>query len=165
LYLGKFIWETEDVYYSYYRTNCIVLIDIYQHKLLENRKKWQRDKHVEMYNQSNVLSHTHSRLPSVLDILACFVEFYSNIPNAMGLHSRSFFIPRHSKNGGGALSVTPVRASVRPSVIKIWRPLNNFWKTASIQFKFGMLIYNIKTQVEFDLDYNPLIFDRVMGLL
>jgi len=27
-----------------------------------------------------------------------------------------------------------------------------------------MLIYNIKTQVEFDLGYNPLIFDRVMGL-
>ena len=34
-----------------------------------------------------------------------------------------FLCPRHSKNGGGALSVTPVRAfvraSVRPSVIKI----------------------------------------------
>ena len=28
-----------------------------------------------------------------------------------------------------------------------------------------MLIYNIKTQVEFDLGYNPLFFDRVMGLL
>ena len=76
-------------------------------------------------------------------------------------------------NGGGALSVTPVRACVgtdvracvRPSVIKIQCPLNNFWKTASIQFKFGMLIYNIKTQVEFDLGYNPLIFDGVMGLL
>ena len=54
---------------------------------------------------------------------------------------------------------------VRPSVIKIWCPLINFWKTASIQFKFGMLIYNIKTQVKFDLDYNPLIFDAVMGLL
>jgi len=76
---------------------------------------------------------------------------------------------RHSKNGGGALSVTPVRASVcasvRPSVIKIWCPLNNFWKTASIQFKFGMLIYNIKTQVKFDLGYNPLLFYGVMGLL
>jgi len=57
-----------------------------------------------------------------------------------------------------------VRACVRPSVIKIWCPLNNFWKTASIQFKF-MLIYNIKTQAKFDLGYNPLIFDRVMGLL
>jgi len=33
------------------------------------------------------------------------------------------------------------------------------------RFNFGMLIYNIKTQVEFDLGYNPLIFDRVMGLL
>jgi len=79
-----------------------------------------------------------------------------------------FLCPRHSKNGGGALSVTPVRAfvrpCVRPSIIKIWCPLNNFWKTASIQFKFGMLIYNIKTQVKFDLSYNPLIFDRVMGL-
>jgi len=75
------------------------------------------------------------------------------------------FMPRHSKNGGGALSVTPVRACVRASVIKIWCPLNNFWKTASIQFKFGMLIYNIKTQVKFDLGYNPLILDRVMSLL
>jgi len=28
-----------------------------------------------------------------------------------------------------------------------------------------MLIYNIKTQVEFDLGYNPQIFDRVIGLL
>jgi len=50
-------------------------------------------------------------------------------------------------------------------------PLSKFgvrsltWKTASIQFKFGMLIYNIKTQVKFDLGYNPLIFDGVMGLL
>ena len=58
-----------------------------------------------------------------------------------------------------------VRACVRPSIIKIWCPLNIFWKTASIQFKFGMLIYNIKTQVEFELGYNPLIFDGVMGLL
>jgi len=85
----------------------------------------------------------------------------------------SFVCPRHSKNGGGALSVTPVcvfvsacvRPSVRPSVIKIWCRLNNFKKTAWIQFKFGMLIYNIKTQVKFDLGYNPLIFDGVMGLL
>ena len=58
-----------------------------------------------------------------------------------------------------------VRLCVRPSVIKIWCPLNNFLKTASIQFKFGMLIYNIKTQVEFDLGYNQLIFDGVMGLI
>ena len=27
-----------------------------------------------------------------------------------------FLCPRHSKNGGGALSVTPVRASVSPCV-------------------------------------------------
>ena len=32
-------------------------------------------------------------------------------------------------------------------------------------YAFGMLIYNIKTQVKFDLGYNPLIFDGVMGLL
>jgi len=44
-----------------------------------------------------------------------------------------------------------VRSFVRPSVFKIWCPLNYFCKTASIQFKFGMLIYNIKTQVKFDL--------------
>jgi len=34
--------------------------------------------------------------------------------------------PRHSKNGGGAFSVTHVRVSVRPSLIKNWCPLNNF---------------------------------------
>jgi len=76
-------------------------------------------------------------------------------------------------NGGGALRVTPVRACMRPSVhasvcpsvIKIWCLFNNFWKTASIQFKFGMLIYNIKTQVEFNLGYNPLILYGVMGFL
>jgi len=28
----------------------------------------------------------------------------------------SFLCPRHSKNGRGALSVTPVRACIRPSV-------------------------------------------------
>ena len=60
------------------------------------------------------------------------------------------------------VSVCP---SVRPSAIKIWCPLNNFWKTASIWFIFGMLISYIKTQVKFDLGYNPLIFDGVMGLL
>jgi len=58
-----------------------------------------------------------------------------------------------------------VRALFHPSIIKIWCPLNNFGKTALIQFKFSMLIYNIKTQVEFNLGYNPLIFDGVMGLL
>jgi len=57
----------------------------------------------------------------------------------------------------------PVRAFVRQS--EIWCPFNNFWKTASIQFKSGMLIYNIKTQVNFDLGFNPLSFDWVMGLL
>jgi len=36
--------------------------------------------------------------------------------------------------------------------------------TASIPFIFGMLIYNIKTQADFDYGYNPLIFDGVMGL-
>jgi len=56
-----------------------------------------------------------------------------------------------------------VRPCVRPSVIKMWCPLNNFWKTASIQFKFGMLMYNIKTQVEFDLgyEYNPLVLTEL----
>jgi len=50
-----------------------------------------------------------------------------------------------------------VRASIRyQNLVSI---------TASIQFKFGMLIYDIKTQVKIDLGYNPLIFDRVMGLL
>ena len=54
-----------------------------------------------------------------------------------------------------------VGACVRPS--EIWCPLNNFRKTASIEFKFGMLIYNIKTQVKFDLGYNPLFFLRSNG--
>ena len=30
----------------------------------------------------------------------------------------TFLCPRHSKNGGGALSVTPVRACVRPSSVR-----------------------------------------------
>ena len=77
-----------------------------------------------------------------------------------------FYAPAIRRMVEGHLVLPPsVRASVRPSIIKIWCPLNNFWKTASIQFKFGMLIYNIKTQVKSDLGYNPLIFDRVMGLL
>ena len=38
--------------------------------------------------------------------------------------------PRHSKNGGGALGVTPVRASVRACV----RPLSKFG-VRSITFK------------------------------
>jgi len=75
-------------------------------------------------------------------------------------------MPRHSKNGGGALSVTPVRACVRPSVrYQNLVSAQKLLKDCIDQFKFGMLIYNIKTQVEFDLGYNPLIFDRVMGLL
>jgi len=83
----------------------------------------------------------------------------------------SYLCPRHSKNGGGALSVTPVRASVCASVCASVRPLSKFgvrsitFERRSIQFKFGMLIYNIKTQVKFDLGYNPLILDGVMGLL
>ena len=46
-------------------------------------------------------------------------------------------------------------------VYKNWCPLNNFWKTASIRFIFGMLIYNIKTQVKFDLGNNPLILTEL----
>jgi len=53
-----------------------------------------------------------------------------------------------------------VRACVRPSV-----RYQNLVSAKQHQFKCGMLIYNIKTQVEFDLGYNSLIFDRVMGLL
>ena len=66
----------------------------------------------------------------------------------------------------GALSVTPVRAFVHASV----RPLSKFGVRSITferlhRFKFGMLIYNVKTQVKFDLGYNPLNFDGVMGLL
>ena len=38
----------------------------------------------------------------------------------------TFLCPRHSKNGGGALSVTPVRASVRAFVHVCVRPLSKF---------------------------------------
>ena len=59
-----------------------------------------------------------------------------------------------------------VRACVRPSVRPIFGVrLITFERLHHFQFKFGMLIYNIKTQVKFDLGYNPLIFDGVMGLL
>jgi len=79
-----------------------------------------------------------------------------------------FLCPRHSKNGGGALSVTPVRACVRSCVRPCVRPLSKFG-VRSITFerlhRFDMLILNIKTQVKFDLGYNTLIFDGVMGLL
>jgi len=40
--------------------------------------------------------------------------------------SLTFLCPRHSKNGGGALSVTPVRSCVRPSVRSSVRPLSKF---------------------------------------
>jgi len=62
-------------------------------------------------------------------------------------------ILHHLKNGGGALNVTPAHPLSKFGVRSIT------WKTASIQFKFGMLIYKIKTQVKFDLGYNPLVFD------
>jgi len=78
-----------------------------------------------------------------------------------------FFMPPPFEEWWRGIKCYPcpcVRSCVRPSVIKIWCPLNNFWKTASIRFIFGMLMYNNKTQVKFDLGYNPLIFDGVMGL-
>jgi len=74
-----------------------------------------------------------------------------------------FFMPPPFEEWWRGIKCYPVCVCVRPS--EIWCPLNKFWKTASIQFKFGMLIYTIKTQVKFDLGYNPLIFDRVMGLV
>ena len=37
-----------------------------------------------------------------------------------------FLCPRHSKNGGGALSVTPVLLSVRPCVRPSVRPLSKY---------------------------------------
>ena len=80
------------------------------------------------------------------------------------LHTLVFYAPaiRRMVEGHKVLPLS-VRPCVRPSVIKIWCPLNNFWKTASIKFKFGMLIYNIKTKVEFDLGYNPLILWQSYG--
>jgi len=89
------------------------------------------------------------RQPKVcrVDQINCIVFIwilFSDIIKAMKYSNFTFLCPRHSKNGGGALSVTPVRAFVRafvrPSVIKRWCPVNYFWKTASIWFKFGMLI-------------------------
>jgi len=64
-----------------------------------------------------------------------------------------------------------VRACVRPCVRPPVRYQNlvsaqYLWKDCidSIQIWY-VDIYNIKTQVKFDLDYNALIFDGVMGLL
>ena len=80
-----------------------------------------------------------------------------------------FLCPRQSKNGGGALSVTPVRACVRSCVRPSVRPLSNFGvrsKTFERLHRFDSnLVCLYKTQVKFDLGYNPLIFDGVMGLL
>ena len=47
---------------------------------------------------------------------------------------RSFYAPAIRRMVEGH-EVLPL--SVRPSVIKIWCPLNNFWKTASFQLRFG----------------------------
>jgi len=73
-------------------------------------------------------------------------------------------MPRNSKNGGGALSVTPVRATVCES--EIWCLLNNFNKdnidSIQIWYADNCLTYsNIKTQVKFDLGYNPLFFMKL----
>jgi len=46
------------------------------------------------------------------------------------LPSLTFLCPRHSKNGGGALSVTPVRACVRPFV----RPSVRYQNLVSAQW-------------------------------
>jgi len=89
--------------------------------------------------------------------------FHKTYPCQFSVHSYSLFMPppfeappfeewwRGIKCYPCPCVRSCVRSSVRPSVIKIWCPLNNFWKTASIQFQFGTLIYNIKTQVKFDL--------------
>jgi len=63
-----------------------------------------------------------------------YIVFFTTVIHNVQCNVRCFLCPCHLKNGGGALSVTSVCACVRPSVIKIWCPLNNFWKTASIQF-------------------------------
>ena len=49
-----------------------------------------------------------------------FVFNISVVQKCGNFYIAYFLCPRHSKNGGGALSVTPVRACVRLSVIKIW---------------------------------------------
>ena len=52
-------------------------------------------------------------------VLVFSVNFYL-IPERKNLSGIvNFLCPRHLKNGGGALSVTPVCACVRPSIIKI----------------------------------------------
>jgi len=104
-----------------------------------------------------------------------WIQMYMLIRN-YNLTLLLFLCLRHSENGGGAFSVTPVRAFVRALVRASVRPCVRsiskfgvrsitFKKTSSIRFIFGMLIYNIKTQVMFDLGYNSLICDGVMGLL
>jgi len=75
-----------------------------------------------------------------------------------------FLCPRHLKNGGGALRVTPVRACVHPlskfGVRSItFERLHQFYSNLVC----GYIIS--KQMVMFDLGYNPLIFDGFMGLL
>jgi len=103
--------------------------------------------------------------PSQLNVSIVFKQI--NCFNAMGRYCR---LINKAEFAGHTFSTSSllwrvIKCYPCPSVRapEIWCPLNNFWKTASIQFKFGMLIYNIKTQIKFDLGYNPLIVDRVMG--
>jgi len=139
----------------YYVTSIILCIDsvtvftdFFQHfrykiMFLEMRKTWNRFWKVHNY----------------------YVTFKSYLSYDRGILFLNIFMPPPFKEWWRGIKCYPcpcvspcVRASVRPSLIKIGCPLNNFWKTALIQFKFGMLIYNIKTQVEFDLGYNPFNF-------
>jgi len=55
------------------------------------------------------------------DLKYCFLPLHDPISVGSVLR-KTIFMPRHSKNGGEALSVTPVRPCVRPSV----RPLSKY---------------------------------------
>ena len=60
------------------------------------------------------LPHRSQALPAGTADICCILHV-SILSLNVSLNT-SFLCPRHSKNGGGALSVTPVRACVRPSV-------------------------------------------------
>jgi len=84
------------------------------------------------------------------NVLGQWVKYFAPFSRT---HCMLFLCPRHSKNGGGALSVTPVRscvrASVRPSVIKSWCPLKDC--IDSIHIWYAYIKHQNTGQVRFGL--------------
>jgi len=106
-------------------------------------QEWKLYRHIETFRDYTTVEYCSSTVHPILHA-QCRVArkmgyFAWNIVFIMVSSPSTplFLCPRHSKNGGGTLSVTPVRACVRASVLASVCPLskfgvNNFWKTASI---------------------------------